>query len=98
MEENEYANINKYIDQLPMFCNWELDTVSFAVGGITAGLMLDGYVAVGGFFIGTFLAVVNEKIKNGKYKNYIKHIFYMYGLISPKTDRLPPSYQRYFLS
>ena len=97
MEENEYARINKYIDQLPMFCNWEMDTVSYAVGGIVGGLELDGSLAVSAFIIGTTMAYINEKLKNGKYKNYIKHIFYMMGFLQPKR-RLPPSYKRYFLA
>ena len=80
-----------------MFCNWELDTVSFALGGITSGLMLDGYAAFSGLMLGASFAYYNEKLKNTKYKNYIKHIFYMLGLISPKK-RLPPSYKRHFLA
>lgn len=97
MEENEYAKINKYIDQMPMFCNWELDTVTYAIGGITGGLMLDGYIALTAFATGSFMAYMNEKLKNTKYKNYLKHIFYMLGFITPKR-RLPPSYKRYFLA
>ena len=97
MEENQYAQIDKYIDQMPMFCNWELDTVIYAVGGIFGGLMLHGYVAFGAFLCGSILAYVTERLKNTKYKNYLKHIFYMLGLIKPKTNRLPPSYQRFFL-
>ncbi len=97
MEENEYAVINKYIDQLPMFCNWEMDTVSYAVGAMIGGLELDGYIAFSAFVIGSSMAYINEKLKSGKYKNYIKHVFYMMGLVTPKR-RLPPSYQRYFLA
>jgi type IV conjugative transfer system protein TraL len=98
MEENQYAIIHKYIDQMPMVCNWELDTVVFAGGGIFAVFMLDGYMAIGGLFIGFTLAYVNEKTKSNKYKNYLKHIFYIYGFVKPKSKRLPHSYKKYFLA
>jgi len=59
--------------------------------------MLDGYIALSAFIVGSTMAYFNEKLKNTKYKNYLRHIFYMLGFISPKK-RLPPSYKRYFLA
>ncbi len=97
MEENQYAIIDKYIDQMVMFCNWEMDTVSYAVGGIVGGIELSGYFSLIFFMAGISLAYFNEKLKNTKYKNYIKHVFYMWGIITPKK-RLPPSYIRHFLA
>ncbi|MBD3843839.1 MAG: type IV conjugative transfer system protein TraL [Campylobacterales bacterium] len=97
MEENEYALINKYIDQLPMFCNWEIDTVGYALAGIFGGVLLGGYGSLVAFAGGLMAAYLNEKLKAGKYKNFVIHVFYMIGLIQPKSKRNPPSYQRYFL-
>ena len=34
--DNDYIQMNKYIDTLPMVMNWEMDTFIIAVG--TAGL------------------------------------------------------------
>jgi type IV conjugative transfer system protein TraL len=98
MEENQYAKIHRYIDQMPMVCNWEMDTVVFAVGGIFSVFLLDGWAGIGGFLIGSSLAYINEKMKNNKYRNYLKHVFYIYGFVKPKTGRLPHSYKKYFLA
>ena len=36
--DNDYIQINKYIDTLPMVMNWEMDTFIIAVG--TAGFAI----------------------------------------------------------
>jgi len=96
MEENGYVKMFKFVDTLPMFMSWEID--SFAIMSIFWGI---GIIFSSGFLmsalmftLGVFIGSMYEKIKNHKIKGFFKHILYMLGLIEPKT--LPPSYMRIF--
>ncbi len=97
MEENQYAHMNKYIDQKPMILNWEADTFVLAIAGISGAFLSSGVFIYISFIAGVGLAYYNEKLKNTKYKNYMTHVLYMNGIVKPKSKRLPQSYSRIFL-
>ena len=97
MEENQYQYMNKYIDVQPMFLNWEMDTIIWFVVGFGGVNIFDGAMAIVSLAIGVGYGILNDKMKNSKYRNFVMHIFYMVGFKQPKK-RLPPSYKRYFLS
>lgn len=96
-EDNKYVEMNKYIDTMPMFMNWEMDTFIIAVTTAGCAIILSGLFVYLSLFFGISYLIVNEKIKNTKYKNYLNHILYMIGFRNPKTNRLPKSELRVFV-
>ncbi len=96
-EKNGYVQINKYIDTMPMVMNWEMDTFIIAVGTAGFAIIFSGLFVYLSLIFGTTFLVINEKLKETKYKNYIVHILYMLGLKNPKTNRLPRSDLRIFV-
>lgn len=95
--ENAYVQMNKYIDSLPMVMNWEMDTFIIAVGTAGFAIIFSGLFVYLSLIFGTLFLIINEKLKETKYKNYIIHIMYMVGLKNPKTKRLPLSNLRVFV-
>lgn len=95
--DNGYIHMNKYIDTLPMVMNWEMDSFIIAVGTAGFAIIFSGLFVYLSLIFGTLFLVINEKLKETKYKNYIVHILYMYGLKNPKTTRLPCSNLRVFI-
>ena len=96
-DDSGYVHINKYIDTLPMVMNWEMDTFIIAVGTAGFAIIFSGLLVYLSLIFGITYLIINEKIKETKYKNYMIHILYMLGLKSPKTKRLPLSSIRVFL-
>ena len=84
-DDSGYVHINKYIDTLPMVMNWEMDTFIIAVGTAGFAIIFTGLLVYLSLIFGITYLILNEKIKETKYKNYMIHILYMLGLKSPKT-------------
>lgn len=95
--ENGYIQMNKYIDTQPMVMNWEMDTFIIAVGTAGFAIIFSGLFVYLSLIFGTSFLLINEMLKETKYKNYIVHILYMAGLKNPKTNRLPLSSLRIFV-
>ena len=97
MEENQYAHMNKYIDSMPMIMNWEIDTFIAIVLAIGMAVIFQGTFAYLSLFGGVSFAVFNEILKNTKYKNYLTHVLYSYGLKNSKSKRIPQSHVKVFV-
>ena len=96
-DDNNYVQINKHIDTLPMIMDWEIDSFLIAVGSMGFAIIFSGLFVYLSLIFGITFLVINETLKETKYKNYIVHIMYMLGLKNPKTNRLPASNLRIFV-
>ncbi|MAC85085.1 MAG: type IV conjugative transfer system protein TraL [Arcobacter sp.] len=96
-EDSKYIDINKYIDTMPMVMNWEMDSFIIAVGSAGFAIIFSGIFVYLSLFFGISFLIINEKIKDTKYKSYLTHILYMLGLKKPKSNRLPKSELRVFV-
>ncbi len=96
-DDNNYVQINKHIDTLPMIMDWEIDSFLIAVGSMGFAIIFSGVLVYLSLIFGITFLYVNEKLKDTKYKNFIIHILYMVGLKNPKTKKLPRSDIRVFI-
>lgn len=96
-DDNNYVQINKHIDTLPMIMDWEIDSFLIAVGSMGFAIIFSGVLVYLSLIFGITFLYVNEKLKDTKYKNFIIHILYMVGLKNPKTKKLPCSSIRVFI-
>ena len=79
-DDNNYVQINKHIDTLPMIMDWEIDSFLIAVGSMGFAIIFSGVLVYLSLIFGITFLYVNEKLKDTKYKNFIIHILYIYGL------------------
>ena len=96
-DDNNYVQINKHIDTLPMIMDWEIDSFLIADGSMGFAIIFSGVLVYLSLIFGITFLYVNEKLKDTKYKNFIIHILYMVGLKNPKTKKLPRSDIRVFI-
>ena len=96
-DDNNYVQINKHIDTLPMIMDWKIDSFLIAVGSMVFAIIFSGVLVYLSLIFGITFLYVNEKLKDTKYKNFIIHILYMVGLKNPKTKKLPRSDIRVFI-
>ena len=68
--ENDYIQMNKYIDTLPMVMNWEMDTFIIAVGTAGFAIIFSGLFVYLSLIFGITFLVINETLKETKYKNF----------------------------
>jgi len=89
------VKIPRYIDTQPQILWWELDEVILLVLALFAGIMTREltYFLLGGFIATYFMA----KLKSGKSKGYVFHLFYWLGIPSFQFRGLPPGHRREFL-
>lgn len=97
MTDSDYVYINKHIDSLPMFLNWEIDVIlSFLLCFYSGIIFANSFWGLFMFLLlGIMVGWIYGKIKNSAIKGYFKHIQYMLNFREPKT--LIPSYKRRFL-
>ncbi len=97
MATNGYISINKFIDQLPMVGNWEMDIIIvffvFAYIGFFIPESFTATIVI--LALGMLITSLTNKLKKSKVRGFFKHILYMVGI--KKTKTFPPSYMRYFL-
>ena len=95
--DDDYIYINKHIDSMPMFCNWEIDVIIAFTSCFYCGIVFaNTFTSLFLFLIsGLVISWLYAKIKSNSIKGYVKHIFYMFNIKEPKT--LIPSYKKKFL-
>jgi len=94
-DENQYIYMNKYIDSLPMFLNWEMDVIIIFLGGFGTWLVIGGTFGIICFLTSLIIAYFKSKLKTTKYKNYFFHLLYSLGFVD--TKNLPKSHEKYFV-
>lgn len=94
---NEYIYIHRHIDSLPMFLNWEVDSILIIL--LTFGVSINfssNFINMVIFIcLGFIVSYLYTKIKNSAIRGYFSHLKYIFNFKEPKT--LIPSYQRHFI-
>ena len=57
--DNDYIQMNKYIDTLPMVMNWEMDTFIIAVGTAGFAIIFSGLCVYLSLIFGTSFLLIN---------------------------------------
>lgn len=70
-DDNNYVQINKHIDTLPMIMDWEIDSFLIAVGSMGFAIIFSGVLVYLSLIFGITFLYVNEKLKDTKYKNFV---------------------------
>lgn len=92
----EYVFINRHIDSLPMFCNWEIDEVIAFVGCFYGGILMTETLnaMIISITMGIVATYLYGKAKNASIKGFFSQLMYAWNLREVKT--LIPSHKRYF--
>lgn len=95
--DSGYVFIHKHIDNLPMFCNWDIDVVVIFLLFLEAGIYLaNDYIGTIVFIVlGCSLSWGYSKIKSNSIKGFYRQVMYMLGF--RHTKHILPSYKRHFL-
>lgn len=91
------VTINKHIDTLPMFLNWEIDVLIVFFATFQSGVLFtNSFLSLVLFVIcGILLSYLYSRFKSTTIKGIPKHIMYVLGF--RKTKYLIPSHKRNFL-
>lgn len=97
MSDNGYVKINKHIDVLPYFGNWEMSSVIVFFATMSAFIMVSDafFMQCLAILFGAIATNVHIKLKENAVKGFAKHLAYRIGLLKTKT--LMPSHLRFFV-
>lgn len=95
-EENQYVKINKHIDVLPYFGNWEVSSIVVFIVVFSVFIMISNkfFMQCVGISAGILAMNLHIKLKENAVKGFTRHIAYRLGIM--KTKHLIPSHVRVF--